>query len=706
MAVGLVGVVALRWVMALDGRFPRVVADEPAYLAMARLLGGGERWDLGLASTYGPAYSVLLAPWFALDLSPDAVYRAAVVTNVVLAGLTFVAFEALARRIPGVTRPLSIGLAAVAASLPALVATTNLAWSDDLAPLAFAVLVLALARVVERPEPRPVALLVAVTVVGYAVHGRFLPLAPIVAAVLVVLAVARRLDGRVAAGAVAAVAVGLGLVQLGSEALYRRLYDPQQVTQGLNEADRITHLWPLVLSSTGQLWTIVVTTGGLAGIGLVALATTARTGWRGTADDGGSGRRGLVARLAAPTGGPDAPAPLVTLAVLSLVAMAFLVSVVFMTDRPRGDHLVYGRYNDLFTGPLVLWGGAALVTAGHRVRTALTSVAVAVVAAVSAAVLWRFRRPTLEGGYLVYPVLGVVAIDQEGPPALRSITVVAVAILVVLTGLAVALPRRPRAVAVVLVAAALCVAGSQRAVDRIDAARQADPRDAATMADVLPAGARLAWVADDPANPLSSSFYRDQLYTPDNPSVRVQGAPWDEGEPFVVAGARRPEPPAAGYRLAWVEPGSSLGLWVAPGPVQDGLAATGELLDLDGFGSVPQTDEGSVRYADGPTVGGGRLRAEVEVTRPTGAPWPTAAPGGDPSGRVRLAVTVEGADCGCTLLDGRADVGRWVPGAVDRFTVAVDLALDAPAGEDLTVTVQLLREDVGRFGPPVSATPG
>ncbi len=687
-AAGVVGVMGLRWVMALDGRFPRVVADETAYLGMARLLAGGERWDLGLASTYGPAYSVLIAPWFALGLSPDAVYRAAVATNVVLAGLTFLAFVALGRRLLRLDRPTAAGLAAVAASLPRRVAPTNVAWSDDLAPLTFALLVLALARVVERPDARATALLAAVTVAGYAVHGRFLPLAPIVLVVLVVLAVRRRLDARVAAVGGAAIVVGLGLVEVGSQALYDRLYDPNQVTQGLNEADRITRLWPLALSSAGQLWTIVVTTGGLAGVGLAALVLQLRR-----RDEDAEGDEG-----------DDRPPVLVTAALLAMVAMAFLVSVVFMTDRPRGDHLVYGRYNDLFTGPLVLWGGAALVTAASRVRTALTTLVVGLVGIATAVVVWRFRRATLEGGYLVYPVLGVVAVDQAGPPALPSITVVGTVVLVALTALALALPRRPRTVALVVVAAALCVAGSQRAVDRIDPKYHADARDAAVLADVLPDGARLAWVADDPENPLSTSFYRDQLYTPDNPSVRLQGAPWSAGEPYVVAGARRPEPPAAGYRLAWVEPGSTLGLWVAPGERQDALAAEGELLDEDGFGASPQTDEGTVRFVDGPSVDGGRIRARLEVERPTGAPWPVAAPGGDPSGRIRIGVTVEGTGCGCVLLDGRADIGRWVRGADARLAVPVDLVLDAPDDEELTVTVQLLREGVGRFGPPAVTT--
>ncbi|HEU5149775.1 MAG TPA: hypothetical protein VFU19_04725 [Iamia sp.] len=704
--MGFVAVVVLRWVMSLDGRYPRVVADEPAYLAMARLLAGGTRWDMGFASTYGPGYSVLLAPWFALDLSPNAVYRAAIVTNVALGGLTFLAFEAVARRLLGVRPPLSVGLAAVAASLPALVATTGLAWSDALAPLAFALLLLALARVVERPGAPAIALLVAATAGGYAVHARVLPLAPLVAAVLVVLAVGRRLPARLAAAGVVGLGLAIGLVQVGSEAIYTRLYDPQQVTPAFNEADRITRLWPLALSATGQLWTIVVTTGGLAGLGLVALATAAVRGWRAARPDEDDGpiRRAAV-RLATP--GADGATPaLVPLAVLALVAMAFLVSTVFMTDRPRADHLVYGRYNDLFTGPLVLAGGAALLASARRRRTALTALAVGVVTVAAAAALWRFRRATLEGGYLVYPVLGVVAIDPEGPPALRSITVVGVVVLAALAALALGLPRRAAPVAVVVLAAALCVAGGQRAVDRITPPVTAEPDDAAVIADVLPDGARLAWVAGDPVDPIAATFFRAQLYTPDNRSVRVTGAPWEGGEPYVVAGALKPEPFAAGYRLAWVDASSSLGLWVAPGARQDELAAGGHLLDEDGFGADPQADEGSVRFTEGPTIAGGRVRATVEVTRPTGAPWPTVAPGGKAVGRIRLGVAVDGARCGCRLLDARADLIRWVDGDVARLTVAVDVPFAAPDDEELALRVRLLREGVGAFGEPATAAFG
>ena len=66
-----------------------------------------------------------------------------------------------------------------------------------------------------------------------------------------------------------------------------------------------------------------------------------------------------------------------------------------MTDRPRGDHLVYGRYNDLFIAPLVLWGGAALLASARRRRTALRPSPSASWPVGTAAAVWRFRRGTV-----------------------------------------------------------------------------------------------------------------------------------------------------------------------------------------------------------------------------------------------------------------------------------------------------------------------
>lgn len=699
-------VCALRVWASLDARYPRVVADEVAYLGMARLLAGGEPWNLGLASTYGPGYAVLLTPWFALDLSPDAVYRAGVLTNVALAGATFWAFEALARRLPGVDRPLSIGLAGVAASLPALVATTALVWSDDLAPLVFALLLLAVAAVVDRPDPWRLTALGAVTVVGYSVHARFLPLAPVVLGLVGVLAVTRRVGVRAAVLTAAGTVGGLAAVHVGQGLIYDALYEPGQVTSGINEAHRITRVRPLLLSAAGQAWYLTVTTAGLAAAGAVAVGAT----WLRHLD---RLRRDRSLDDFARSADDDGPSPLTTTVLVGFVAAAFVTSVVFMTDKPRGDHLVYGRYNDLFVGPLVVIGGAVLIRMRDRRRLLAGAAAVAAVVAGLAAVLWWRGQGRLEAGHLVFTVLGLVAVDPGGPAALRTATVIGGAAATAVLAAAL-LPGKARAIAVVAVSAALCVVGSVRAVDRIDPSPHVDIRGAAVIAEVLEDGDRLAWVTDDPEAPIASAFYRYQLYTPDNPSVRVAARPWERGEPFLMAGARNPGPVEAGYRLAWVDPGGPLGLWVAPGNRQDALAAEDRLLPVDPFEPPPGGDQGELTVVDGVTASGSpaRLRATLDVTL-DGGPHAGVGSGGDATGRIRVAVTVTERDCDqpvgdpvCTVHDARADLGRWV--AADAGSVSVDVDLTVPDTVDpstVEVTFQLIREGVERFGTAVTVEP-
>src|SRR5690606_4147224 len=125
-----------------------------------RYLAGGPKWNLGESASYMPLYSVVIAPGEALGLAPDAVYRWAVLTNVVLAALTFLAVEALARRTTPLTGWASVTVAALATSLPALVLSTRFAWSDNLAPLLFAVIALTGLRLLDDPTPRRVAVFV------------------------------------------------------------------------------------------------------------------------------------------------------------------------------------------------------------------------------------------------------------------------------------------------------------------------------------------------------------------------------------------------------------------------------------------------------------------------------------------------------------------------------------------------------------------
>lgn len=106
LAAGVIFTTLVRLAVTLDARAPQVVADETAYLAMARFSAGGPAWNLADAAPYMPLYSLLIAPAELFGFGPAATFRWAVVMNVMLAGVTsFVVVEALASHLAGMGRP-------------------------------------------------------------------------------------------------------------------------------------------------------------------------------------------------------------------------------------------------------------------------------------------------------------------------------------------------------------------------------------------------------------------------------------------------------------------------------------------------------------------------------------------------------------------------------------------------------------------------
>lgn len=700
LAVGAFIAVALRYALSRRAVLPEVVADEAAYLSMARYLSGGPVWNLGTAATYGPGYSVLIAPLFRLGWSAEDTFRAVVMVNALLGGALVVALEALVRRLTAFTRPASIAVATVAACLPALVVTANHAWSDNLAPVTFAMLLLALLRLIERPSAGRAAVLVVVQVGAYGVHGRFAPLIVVVLAVLAVTAWLRRLSWAAAGASAIVMLAGMYVVSVLSDRLYAALYDPGgALTQTTMNLDRVLRVGPLAISVSGQLWYLVITTAGVAGFGIVTLT---RGSWRQTRPL----RRRLAARFGeydrevAPTRFDDlglrAHDGLTTVVVVAMIGISFAVSAGFMADRPRPDQLVYGRYNDTLVSLLFVLGLAALA-ASASIRRRLTDLAWVVgIAVATGGLVWVTKLDVLKGSFAPTTILGLLAIEEQGTQRLRVATAIGV-VLILLVAVVSLLPRRTLP-ALIVVSALLVGIGSWRAGERYRTMAHAQPQTIEALSDVIGSD-DVVWFALDEGATVHGlyqyPFYATQLRT----RTINSGPVWDQGHVLVMADADRPDAVAAGYRLVWVDPSSRNALWVGPGARQDQLAADDNLLSPTGLSApAPDDDTTTIDFVEPPISDGERLTATIEIDRPTTEPWPTLGPGGDAQGRVRIGVQLIDPACDCAITEGRQDLGDWITAADDDLLVDLDVLFPDVDPGDYTVSVQILREYVARFG--------
>lgn len=581
---GVLATMLARFLVTRDAVGPQVVADESAYLAMARHLAGvGEPWNLGPAAAYSPGYSIVIAPLFRIVSDPVLLFRSIVGVNILLGGLLVLAYESLTRRLTTLTRPTTVLVATAAASLPALVVTSNHAWSDALTPLVFAGVMVAGIRALDRPTAARALVLAASVGAAHLTHTRLLVLGLPVGALLLALAWNRRIRWTVAIGSsvlmLASVIVSSQITAWAQEPIYPPGWDGSKSVRS-DLIDRVLSGGPFVLSTAGQLWYLLATTAGIAGLGILVLARaggrTGRARTRGSAPgvdpEAPNGERtgrladlGLADRLPA------------LLYVGTSMGLCLGVSIAFMTDRERSDQLVYGRYNEAFLGILVVLGLASLLAARATIRRRIVDLAViGGVLVGSGGLIWWKRLDLLQTRGATSTVLGLMALSRDPVQSPRRVTLVAV-LLLLLIGAAALLPRR-RATAVGLLLVILVPLGIDRAVGplALHGSRKAvaftSARDLFERGDVL-------WFAQADGGE-SSQFYRIPFYI-DRITVdrRAEGNPWIDGPEFLMASKGTPRAPAEGYRKVWEHPDSDLAIWVAPGARQDVFAREGRLVD-------------------------------------------------------------------------------------------------------------------------------
>lgn len=423
--------------------------DEPAQLAIARFLGGGERWNMHNHSVWRPLFGTLLAPahWFTDD--PATVLRVALGLNAVLGAVAAALCVVLARRLTPL-EPLTAAAVAILVSLsPAVLFTTDFVFAESLVLPLYLASILVVLKFHESPTLGTGIGAGLLAAASFGAHSRMLPLTFVVIGVVVAAVVRHRLR-RLDAVAVVAVAVAsVYLMSVYTSLLIDRIWDePSALNSAGGVFEQATGVRSIAISLVGQTWSLLVASVGVVLYGAVVLARAV-------------GRRTV-------TGDPTrADATIVSIAVGACTAL----SVVFMSDRSRSDQLVYGRYNAVAVVPVLVVGLAVLVGAIRMRRLGWAVAGAAATTALSGAVLWWLRGDLLRVSNGIEPmILGLqpfitstVSIDVP------RISLWAVGWIVVLGAVAVVARRRRRGeVVVVALLVGLVVVGSLRTRTVID----------------------------------------------------------------------------------------------------------------------------------------------------------------------------------------------------------------------------------------------
>jgi hypothetical protein len=562
-------VALVRWVVSFGRDEYAIWPDEPAQLAMARYLGGGTPWNMHNHSIWRPGYAALLSPihWFTDD--PVTVLHAGFALNAVLGGVSAALMVFVARRLTPMGPTACAGAAILVSCAPSLLFTTNFLWSESLIGPLFLANLIALMRLRHAPSLGRAFAAGGLAAASFATHSRMLPLAAITVGVIA-LAHRSRLGTAKAAIAIGATVAGVVAAAAGSRAVVSQLWNQ---SSNINSADavasRATDIGPLLMSLAGQSWYLLVSSVGVVGFGVVALARSAwdvdspgcfrRLGWfrRDTPD-------GKTPIEANPRSELDRERPDAARLVLVVVGACVALSVVFMAGRTRTDQVIYGRYNDAVMAPILLAGLWSLFAEANRRRLVITATSIAAGVLVTTAMLlgWRSTQLDVDDG-LEPMILGLQPFIRS-ETTVRALDIAAAALVISAAVVASAVfSARRRSVALSTVLVALVVAGTISTRTVIN--REWDDRGDYSAVEAIQDGVLADAEPVDYFLPRGSNSTNRlmlyQMYLPRHEFVVIDDVLDQVSSPMVFAPERDPELLAAGAVLVWADPDHPFGLW-------------------------------------------------------------------------------------------------------------------------------------------------
>lgn len=378
--------VIIRLVIAAPHAAPLLIPDETGYLLGARLLAGGVAGDLSGFPLYPAGYSLLISPAFWISDDPTTVYRLVIAINSMV-GAFFLVLAYVALRRLNVPRAPAYVLATVTALLPSVTYYGLFAMADAVLPVVVLGWLLLVHSWIGGGRWAYGAAASAVAAYAYCVHSRGSVIVLAQAGLLLVV-LWRRWAGKrdiavVTAVLVAASAAGWAL----NGWVKSRIYPDGISPLGDRLINRLTSLdglgWTLGLTA-GKIWYLIVSSWGVAGVGLIAV--------------------GLVAVR---RGTPRATRATAWLVLVTLTGIA-LGSSAAVPDEGSVGNFAYGRYLCCLV-PVLFMAGAVFAVRGTPRTAARVVLTTAALTLATAGIVWWHAGVRLSRSF--FPVFDFPEVD-------------------------------------------------------------------------------------------------------------------------------------------------------------------------------------------------------------------------------------------------------------------------------------------------------
>ncbi|MBX6721666.1 MAG: phospholipid carrier-dependent glycosyltransferase [Dactylosporangium sp.] len=348
-------------------RLPPVMPDETGYLMAARLLAGREGSNLSGLVLYQGGYPLLISPAYLITEDPQTAYSVALAINALIGAFLFPLAYAALRRLE-IEKGRAYVVAMATALLPSALHHGQFALTDAVLPVIVLCWLLCAHSWLSHSGMRWAVAASALAAYTFAVHNRGVVIVVMHAALILIVLVRDWADKNEALAAAGMLAGGGVAGWLMNAWIMLRLYPGgAQALDGLAKV-RLTSLdgwgWTLTLVS-GKLWYLLVSTWGIAGVGLIAaVAVTLR---------GGVPRavRATAALLVGTTAG---------------IALATSAAI---PNEGTVSNLLYGRYLSC-VAPVFFLSGCAAAMRARRASIRWALLATAILAPLSAFVVWWY----------------------------------------------------------------------------------------------------------------------------------------------------------------------------------------------------------------------------------------------------------------------------------------------------------------------------